>query len=167
MWLTEHIWEPRDPRNDQPAYVLSPIMNIPDGPSGVVHYPGTGLPAEYEDAFFVCGFKGSSAKSAISWWKVKEDGAGFAVEKSPAAFVDNVQATDVDFGPDSKIYFTEWGEGWEGTGRGRIFKLEHPAALQAHAAQVAEVKKLLGKASSSARARRLAKLLRYPDQRFE
>jgi quinoprotein glucose dehydrogenase len=164
MWLTEKMWEPRTP--EAPAYILSPILNIPDGPSGVVHYPGTGLPAEYEDAFFVCGFKGSSAKSAISWLKVKEDGAGFAVEKSPASFVDNVQATDVDFGPDSKIYFTEWGEGWEGTGRGRVFKLEHAEALKAQATQVDEVKKLMGDGFKQRTSEELARLLAHPDQRI-
>lgn len=164
MWLTEKMWEPRKP--ETPAYILSPILNIPDGPSGVVHYPGTGLPAEYEDAFFVCGFKGSSARSAISWWKVKEDGAGFAVEKSPANFVDSVQATDVDFGPDSKMYFTEWGEGWEGTGRGRVFKLEHAEALKAQAAQVEEVKKLLADGFKQRSSAELAKLLAHPDQRI-
>jgi quinoprotein glucose dehydrogenase len=164
MWLTEKMWEPRKP--ETPAYLLSPILNIPDGPSGVTHYPGTGLPAEYNDAFFVCGFKGSSARSAISWWKVREDGAGFAVESSPATFVDNVQATDVDFGPDSKIYFTEWGEGWEGTGRGRIFKLEHPEALKVQATRVSEVKKLLGEGFKQRTNDELAKLLAYPDQRI-
>src|SRR6185295_1936022 len=88
MWLTEGLWKPR--AAGTPAWVLSPIMNIPDGPSGVVHNPGTGLPAEYDDAFLVCGFKGSSAKSAIAWWSVKEEGAGFAVKTEPAAFVDHV-----------------------------------------------------------------------------
>lgn len=164
MWLTEKMWEPR--KVETPAYILSPILNIPDGPSGVVHYPGTGLPAEYEDAFFVCGFKGSTARSAISWWKVKEDGAGFAVEKSPANFVDAVQATDVDFGPDSKMYFTEWGEGWEGTGRGRLFKLEHAEALKAQAPQVAEVQKLMGEGFKQRSSAELAKLLGHPDQRI-
>ena len=61
-WLAEHMWEPR--REGTPYYILSPIMNIPDGPSGVAYYPGTGLPEEYKGAFFVCGFKGSSARSA-------------------------------------------------------------------------------------------------------
>jgi quinoprotein glucose dehydrogenase len=164
MWLTEKMWEPRKP--ETPAYFLSPILNIPDGPSGVTHYPGTGLPVEYNDAFFVCGFKGSSARSAISWWKVREDGAGFAVESSPATFVDNVQATDVDFGPDSKIYFTEWGEGWEGTGRGRVFKLEHSEALKAQATRVSEVKKLLGEGFKQRSSDELAKLLAHPDQRI-
>jgi quinoprotein glucose dehydrogenase len=164
MWLTEKMWEPRS--NVSPAYILSPIMNIPDGPSGVVHYPGTGLPAEYEDAFFVCSFKGSSARSSIGWWKVKEDGAGFAVEKSPATFLDGVQATDVDFGPDSKMYLAEWGEGWEGLGTGRVFKLEHAEALKAQAAQVAEVKKLLGEGFKQRPSAELAKLLGHPDQRI-
>ncbi len=164
MWLTENMWEPR--KANTPAYILSPIMNIPDGPSGVAHYPGTGLPSQYEDAFFVCGFKGSSARSAISWWKVKEEGANFSVEKSPAAFVDNVQATDVDFGPDSKIYFSEWGEGWEGTGRGRIFRMENAEALKQQAAQVAEVQRLIGGELAKKDSDELAALLGYPDQRI-
>lgn len=163
MWLNEKLWEPRQP--ETPAWVLSPILNIPDGPSGVVHNPGTGLPPDYADAFLVCGFKGSSAKSAISWWKVKPDGAGFAVEKSPATFIDHVQATDVAFGPDSKVYFTEWGEGWEGVGRGRIFKLTNDEVEKAQAAQIAEVKKLLGEGFKQRSSDELAKLLGHVDQR--
>jgi quinoprotein glucose dehydrogenase len=164
MWLTEKLWMPREA--DTPAWVSSPILNIPDGPSGVVHNPGTGLPAEYDDAFFVCGFKGSSARSAISWWKVKPSGAGFAVERSPAVFVDNVQATDVDFGPDSRMYFSEWGEGWEGTGRGRIFKLEHAAARAEQAAQIAEVQRLLKEGFKQRSTDELIALLAHKDQRI-
>jgi quinoprotein glucose dehydrogenase len=163
MWMTERLWAPRDA--ETPAWVLSPILNIPDGPSGVVHNPGTGLPPEYDNAFLVCGFKGSSAKSAISWWKVKEAGAGFAVEREPAAFIDHVQATDVTFGPDSKVYFTEWGEGWEGKGLGRIFKLTNAEVEKAQAPQIAEVKKLLGEGFKQRTSEELAKLLAHRDQR--
>ena len=164
MWLTERMWEPR---NDQsPYYILSPILNIPDGPSGVAHYPGTGLPAEYADTFLVCGFKGSSAKSAISYWKVKPDGAGFAVDKSPAAFIDHVQATDVLFGPDSKVYFTEWGEGWDGVGRSRIFSLSNAEVEKTQAAQIAEVKKLLGEGFKQRPNDELGRLLGHADQRI-
>jgi quinoprotein glucose dehydrogenase len=164
MWLTEKMWKPRS--EDSPAYILAPILNIPDGPSGVVHYPGTGLPAEFKGAFFVCGFKGSSARSAISWWTVKEDGAGFAPGRQPAPFVDHAQATDVDFGPDSKIYFSEWGEGWEGTGRGRIFTVAHEESLKAQAPQVAEVQKLLGEGFKQRPSAELARLLGHADQRI-
>jgi quinoprotein glucose dehydrogenase len=113
-WLAESVWEPRSQGKQQPASILSPILNIPDGPSGIAHYPGTGLPAAFADSFFICGFKGTSARSAITTLKVRENGASFTVEKAPAEFVGAVQATDIEFGPDSRIYFSEWGEGWKG-----------------------------------------------------
>ena len=163
-WLAERMWEPRTSQG-QPAFILSPILNIPDGPSGIVHYPGTGLPPEFDDHFFVCGFKGSSARSAITTLKVRENGAGFAVEKEPAEWVGGVQATDIDFGPDSRIYFSEWGEGWEGTGRGRIFRMEHTPSRQSQAAQIAEVQKLLGEGFAKRSSDELARLLAHPDQR--
>ena len=167
-WIAERMWEPRDPKAPgvQPTYILPPILNIPDGPSGIVHYPGTGLPASFAGHFFVCGFKGSSARSAITSLKVREHGASFVVEREPAQFVGDVQATDVDFGPDSRVYFSEWGEGWEGTGRGRIFRLEHVGARQEQAAQIAEVKKLLGEGFSQRRAKELVNLLAHRDQRI-
>jgi quinoprotein glucose dehydrogenase len=165
-WLAEQMWEPRAQDKNQPAYILSPILNIPDGPSGIVHYPGTGLPAEFRGHFFVCGFKGTSARSAITHLKVREQGAGFAVENAPAQFVGDVQATDIDFGPDSRIYFSEWGEGWEGTGRGRIFRMEHTPSQTAQAAQIGEVKTLLAEGFAARPVAELARLLGHADQRI-
>ena len=163
-WMTEHLWEPRT--TGTPFYVLSPIALLPDGPSGVEHYPGTGFPAEFADRFFVCSFKGSSARSAIASLQVKESGAGFSVVREPATFLGSVQATDVDFGPDSKMYFSEWGEGWESTKAGRIYKISHAAAQKEQAAQIAEVKKLLGEGFKQRTNAELAKLLAHPDQRI-
>jgi quinoprotein glucose dehydrogenase len=158
------MWEPRT--ETTPYHILSPIINIPDGPSGITHYPGTGLPTQFDGMFFVCGFKGSSARSSISMLKVKQDGADFTIEHEPAVFIGDVQATDVDFGPDSRVYFSEWGEGWEGTGRGRIYKLEHTAAQQEQAAQIAEVKKLLGEGFKQRPVAELARLIGHKDQRI-
>ncbi|HEX8310601.1 MAG TPA: HEAT repeat domain-containing protein, partial [Chthoniobacteraceae bacterium] len=163
-WLAEKMWEPRT--ETTPYHILSPIINIPDGPSGITHYPGTGLPTQFDGMFFVCGFKGSSARSSISMLKVKQDGADFTIEHEPAVFIGDVQATDVDFGPDSRVYFSEWGEGWEGTGRGRIYKLEHTAAQQEQAAQIAEVKKLLGEGFKQRPVAELARLIGHKDQRI-
>ncbi len=166
-WMSENLWKPRDPSNPQPAYVISPILNIPDGPSGVAHYPGTGLPAQYDDHFFVCSFKGSSAASAINHWSVKPSGAGFATDQEPKEFVGISKPTDVEFGPDSQLYYSDWGtEGWESKGRGRIYKIRHEEAYAAAKSQVEKVQSLLKAGLASLPTGELAELLGYPDQRI-
>ena len=42
-WISESLWKPRFP--GRPAYLLPPICNIEDGPSGLTYYPGTGTHA--------------------------------------------------------------------------------------------------------------------------
>ncbi len=163
-WIAEAMWEPRDAAKNQPAYILSPIANLPDGPSGLVHYPGTGLPAEYNGSFFLAGYKGSTAKSQISTFKTEPDGAGFKLV-GLKTFMDNVQATDVDFGPDSRFYVSAWDEGWERSDQGRIYRLSHDAARTAQAAQIAEVQKILGEGFKKRTPEELIKLLAHGDQR--
>ena len=160
-WLVEKLWMPRF--EGQAAYILPPIANIPDGPSGIAFYPGTGLSVRYDDHFFICGFKGTSARSAISSWTVKANGAGFML-LDQHIYVGDCQATDVAFGPDSKMYFTEWGEGWEGTGRGRIFRVfDERSHLESRAL---EVQQLLATGLKQKVAIELRDYLRYPDQRI-
>lgn len=163
-WLVEKMWEPR--AENTPAYLASPILNIPDGPSGVAFNPGTGLPESYTNAFFICGFKGTTARSAISWLRVREEGAGFSTEVEPQTFIGNVQATDVAFGPDSRVYLSEWGEGWEGTGRGRIFRGEFAETRKTQAKQIDEIQRLMREGFDKRPASELAELLAYPDQRI-
>jgi len=47
-WNRERMWYPYKADNEtarkQPAYIVPPILNISDGPSGLVYYPGVGLP---------------------------------------------------------------------------------------------------------------------------
>ncbi len=45
-WMREGLWKPAFP--GRPAYLLPPICNIEDGPSGLTYYPGTGLTPEYQ-----------------------------------------------------------------------------------------------------------------------
>jgi quinoprotein glucose dehydrogenase len=159
-WLTEKLWMPHFP--GQAAYIIPPVANIPDGPSGVAHYPGTGLGPRYEDAFLVCSFKGTSARSAIHAWKVRALGTSFVLEDSHV-LVGDCQATDVAFGPDSRVYFTEWGEGWEGTGRGRIFRAYDATNIQD--GRVEEVRRLLGGELAQKTSGELRHLLGHADQR--
>jgi len=163
-WLAEKMWEPRDAKKNQPAYVLSPIANLPDGPSGLVHYPGTGLPSQFAGSFFLAGYKGSTAKSNVNTFKAEQDGAGYKLT-GLTTFMDNVQATDVDFGPDSRIYVSAWDEGWERSDQGRIYRLTHETARKEQAAQIAEVQKLLGEGFKQRSSDELLKLLGHTDQR--
>ena len=60
-WNTERLWHQRHP--GQAAYIVPPICNVEDGPSGIVYYPGTGLNPSYRGHFFMTHFKGSDRKS--------------------------------------------------------------------------------------------------------
>ena len=45
-------------------------------------------------------------------------------------FVWGVLATDCDFGPDGGFYVSDWVEGWELTGKGRIYRVADPEAAK-------------------------------------
>src|SRR5207248_2892351 len=45
-WNAEKLWYP--PWDGQAAYLVPPIANVADGPSGLTYYPGLGLPARYQ-----------------------------------------------------------------------------------------------------------------------
>ena len=163
-WIAERQWEPRIFGKTQPAAILSPIANLPDGPSGLTYFPGTGLPAAYARNFFLCGFKGSTAKSAVYNFRSEPEGAGFRLA-GLTEFMEQVQATDVDFGPDSRLYVSAWDEGWERTDQGRIFRISHEAARKAQAAQIEEVQKLLAEGFDKRDGEELVRLLAHPDRR--
>lgn len=157
----EKIWYPNDP--ETPAYVVPPIMNFSDGPSGLTYYPGTGLPEKYSGTFFLCDFRGGAGKSGVRALKATPKGAGFeAVDEGE--FVWQVLATDCDFGPDGALYVTDWVNGWDGLGKGRIYKVFDPTL--ARSPLVLEVKRLLAEGMAERPAVELASLLRHADRRI-
>ena len=105
--------------------MLPPICNIEDGPSGIAYYPGTGLTPAYAGKIFITHFKGAIASSGIFTYKVKPAGASYAIE-SAAPFLTNALPTDVRFGPDGKLYYSDWAEGWPKSKRGRIYAMFDP-----------------------------------------
>ena len=92
----------------RPAYLLPPVCNIEDGPSGLTYYPGTGLDPKYAGHFFITHFKGSIARSGIQTYTLKQNGATFAPTSSQQ-FMGGVLPTDVTFGPDGKLYISRLG----------------------------------------------------------
>jgi quinoprotein glucose dehydrogenase len=113
----EKIWELQN--DDQPASIVPPVAHITDGPSGLVHYPGTGLPKGYDGAFFVVDFRGASATSGVREFYIEQQGANYRLTNYKT-FVNGVLASDCDFGPNGDFYILDWVEGWSGPGKGRI-----------------------------------------------
>ncbi len=159
-WNADKLWVPHF--EGQAAYIVPTIANLDDGPSGLVYYPGTGLPAKYNGHFFLCQFKGNISKSGIQTFAVKPSGASFElIESEP--FLWNVQATDVDFGPDSQLYFSDWGEGWTKTARGRIYRVSETNSI--NDSIVRETQKLIAKGFAKTSQKELLKLLAHPNMK--
>jgi len=161
-WMRDDLWKPRF--EGQPAYLLPPIANIEDGPSGLTYYPGTGLSPEFRGHFFITHFKGSIARSGIQSYTLKPQGAGFAVTGSEL-FMGGLLATDVTFGPDGAMYVSDWVEGWPKSRRGRIYSITpiDPDPLQASLS--AELSQIFAAGLERADTATLRRLLAHPDRR--
>ena len=159
-WLAEKLWQPRT--KDTPAYLLSPICNIEDGPSGIAYYPGTGLNDSYRGSIFITHFKGSIARSGIYTYNVKPSGAGYAIADSKP-FLTSALPTDVKFSPDGRLYISDWADGWPKSKRGRIYAISDPK--HAKDAIVKETQDLIGGDWTKRSTSELAQLLRHADQR--
>jgi quinoprotein glucose dehydrogenase len=159
-WITEKLWLPRTP--ETPAYLLSPIFNLEDGPSGIDYYPGTGLNPSYAGTFFITHFTGSPARAGIFTYKVKPSGASYA----PAAageFLTSALPTDAKFGPDGRLYFSDWGDGWLQSSRGRIYAISDPT--QENNPLIKETQQLLGGNWTARSNAELTRLLGHADWR--
>jgi len=159
-WNAERLWRPRHP--SQPAYIIPPICNIEDGPSGVAYYPGTGLTPEYEGKIFITHFKGAIASSGIYTYKLNPAGASYAVAEA-APFLRNALPTDVRFGPDGRLYYSDWAEGWPKSKRGRIYAMFDPTRV--NDPLVKSTQQLIASDYSKKTVTDLTGLLSHPDWR--
>jgi len=160
-WNREKLWHPSHP--GQAAYIVPPILNLADGPSGLTYYPGTGLDEKYRGHFFLADFRGSPANSGIRSFTLKPKGASFEVANAHE-FLWSILATDVDFGYDGNLYVSDWVDGWDGSGKGRIYRFrdEKNAALPA----AAEVASLMKAGFTPRETSELVKLLSHADSRI-
>jgi len=155
-WNAEKLDHPPFP--GQAAWIVPPITNLGDGPSGLVHYPGVGLPERYAGHFFLADFRGGPGNSGIRSFANKPKGAGFELTDSHQ-FIWGVLATDVDFAPDGSVFVSDWVNGWGLTGRGRMWRFADKDHLSS------ESKRLLGEGFSKLDAVDLRKLLGHKDRR--
>ncbi|MCA8996260.1 MAG: HEAT repeat domain-containing protein [Planctomycetaceae bacterium] len=165
-WNRERMWYPY--RADglttevQPAYIVPPIVHLGDGPSGLVAYPGVGLPDRYDNHFFLADFRGSSVNSGIWSFALQPKGASFEVIDKHW-FLQSILATDVDFGYDGRMYVTDWVDGWNGPGKGRLYTFSDPNLRTAP--EVLEAQELMREGFTTLTTQRLGELLDHADRR--
>jgi quinoprotein glucose dehydrogenase len=158
-WNSEKLWHPQ--WNGQAAFLVPPVANLGDGPSGLTYYPGTGMPDRYQDHFFLADFRGGKG-SKIHSFGLKPKGATFEIADHEDFMTEGLP-TDVGFGLDGGLYYTDWVAGWGMTGKGRIYRLVDPSA--AAKPIVAETRGLISGGVTDASRSRCITLLSHPDQR--
>ena len=159
-WNAEKMWYPRN--DDQPAFLLPPLLNMSDGPSGLAYNPGTALTAKERGRFFLADFRGSSVSSGIRSFSLKPNGSSFELADQDQ-YLWGMCVTDVGFGPDGALYMTDWVEGWDKSGKGRVYKLDAPGA--AADPKRVEVKQLLADGFTQRTPADLGRLMDHDDYR--
>jgi len=162
-WMSDGLWKPEF--EGRPAYLLPPVSNIEDGPSGITYYPGTGFSSDYDRTLFITHFKGSVARSGVQTYHLEPEGASFKVTKSEQ-FLWGTLPTDVTFAPDGKFYFADWVEGWPKSNKGRVYSVAPADRSAAEVNLSREVQQLLASGIATASADELLGLLGHPDQRI-
>ncbi|MGH9373078.1 MAG: HEAT repeat domain-containing protein, partial [Vicinamibacterales bacterium] len=112
---------------------------------------------------FVSSFPGSAAGARVYGFKLKEDGAGFAVDNEKL-LLRGILTVGMKFGPDGALYLTDWITGWDSKNNGRLWKLDAPAA--AGSPMRKEVQALLMEDFAKKSVADLSTLLQHVDMRI-
>lgn len=162
-WNQEGLWHLRATNErDHPAWALPPLAHVGSGPSGLAFAPGTMLPREWDGRFYMCDFLGSDKHSNVLAIQAVRSGAGYAVtEVKP--FAREVLATDVAFGPDGRVYVSDWGGGWYSKDAGEIYTVWDPVARES--AVSLQTRAILAKGFAALSPDELVVLLYHQDMR--
>ena len=173
-WNSERLWHTRE--SNTATYIVPPVAHIGHGPAGIAYYPGTGMPSRYDRHFFLTDFPGG-----VRTFAVEPDGAFFRVIQDPAAggswswLEDNSPANrtgkllwdlspvDVAFPPGGGVVVADWVEGWDKTGKGRLWKVSDPALEKDPL--IAETAGILAEGMKGRSESSLLELLGHRDQR--
>lgn len=166
-WNREHIWELLDDPRDasRPAWTLPPIDHVGAGPSGIAYYPGTGESHAYDDTMLMVDFYGSG--STIHSFRAVRAGAGFRLADRHE-YYRGTTVTDISWGPDGRLYLSDWGEGWGPNEKGNIFTITNETVHgdESAAEEIGEVASLLGEGFAGRAEGELLGLLGHRDQRI-
>ncbi|MDH5604810.1 MAG: HEAT repeat domain-containing protein, partial [Cyclobacteriaceae bacterium] len=121
VWMDERLYVPR--WEGQAAYIIPPIRNYHNGPTGMVYNPGTALGEVWKNKFFLVEFVGNPARSHIWSFSLKPKGASFDFEDE-VDVASGFLPTGIRFGPDGALYAADWVNGWGTKNYGRIWKID-------------------------------------------
>lgn len=163
VWMDEKLFVPR--WKDQAAYIIPPIQNFHNGPTGMVFNPGTALGSDWLNRFFLVEFVGDPSRSHIWSFDLKPKGASFELN-TDIDILSGVLPTGIKFGPDGALYIADWINGWGTKNYGRVWKLDVTAAKNNLEKERAETERLMTLDYNNQSNDELVALLSYSDMRI-
>lgn len=163
VWMDEVLYKPR--WEGQAAYIIPPLTNYHNGPTGMTFNPGTALSSKWKDHFFLVEFVGNPSRSHIWAFTLKPKGASFQLANE-TDIVSGVLPTGMRFGPDGALYFSDWINGWDTKDYGRVWKLDVYKSQNDLAEERLETQGLLKINYSDQSESELLRLLGHGDRRI-
>lgn len=163
VWMDEKLFTPR--WEGQAAYIIPPIQNFHNGPTGMRYNPGTALGKKWMDKFFLVEFVGDPTRSNIWSFDLKPKGASFELN-TDESILTGVLPTGIDFGPDGALYLADWVNGWGSKNFGRVWKLDVTENNNDLEKERLETQKLMTHNYKDDDSENLVKLLAYGDMRI-
>ena len=162
VWMDEGLYKPRWP--GQASYIIPPIINFHNGPTGMVYNPGTALGSVWKNKFFLVEFVGNPSRSHVWAFSLKPKGASFELGED-IDVVSGILPTGIRFGPDGALYVADWINGWGTKNYGRVWKLDVSDDKNDLKEARAETKRLIQMNYEEKTEDELLKLLSYEDMR--
>lgn len=163
VWMDEGLYKPR--WEGQAAYILPPIQNYHNGPTGMVYNPGTALGSVWKNKFFLVEFVGDPTRSHIWSFGLKPKGASFELD-GEKDIISGILPTGIRFGPDGALYVADWINGWNTKNYGRVWRMDVTEATNDLKAERVETKRLMQLDYGDQSTEMLLSLLSYADMRI-
>jgi quinoprotein glucose dehydrogenase len=162
VWMDEKLSVPR--WEGQAAYIIPPIQNFKNGPTGMLYNPGTALGSAWKNKFFLVEFIGMPSNSHIWSFGLKPQGASFELD-GETDVVSGILPTGIQFGADGALYAADWLNGWDTKDKGRVWKIDVTADKEDLKAQRVETERLIQLNYDKQTVDKLYALLFYGDRR--
>jgi quinoprotein glucose dehydrogenase len=163
VWMDEKLYVPR--WEGQAAYIIPPIQNFHNGPTGMQYNPGTALGSEWKNKFFLVEFVGNPSRSPIWSFGLKPKGASFVLD-GEKNILNGILPTGIRFGPDGALYVADWINGWDTKNYGRVWRLDVTDSKNDLKALRLETKRLMQLDYAKQNEGMLYTLLSNPDMRI-